>query len=270
MKIYVLCDMEGASGIFTREMAWPEKERWYLYEEGRHLLTEDVNSAITALLAAGVDELLVCDTHSGGGNNFLWGEMVADPRVTYESPYDAVLMPGLDESFDGLILMGHHAKAGTQGAFLDHTMSHEAWFDFTINGLSVGEIGIEACYAGHWGVSLIMVQGDTYCCREAEEQFPGVVTSAVKQGLSRYKARGMAPALAHKQTSEKIAQAVALARKKILKPYKPALPMRIRFTAMSTSDCERHASQPGVTRIDGRTLEGVVQQQCDVMRWLIG
>lgn len=270
MKIYVLCDMEGASGIFTREMAWPDRNRWYLYEEGRRLLTADVNSAITALLGAGVEEVLVCDTHHGDGNNFLWDQMIEDPRVTYESPYNPVLMPGLDETFDGLILMGHHAKAGTQGAFLDHTMSSESWFDFTINGMSVGEIGIETCYAGHWNVPLILVQGDDHCCREVEEQFPGVVTSAVKEGLCRSKARGPAPLLARQQTAVKIAQAVELARERALKPFKPELPMRIRFTAMDTSTCEHHAWQPGVTRIDGRTLEGVVAQQCDVMRWLVG
>ena len=31
------------------------------------------------------------------------------------------------------MLMGHHAKAGTEGAFLPHTWSTE-WADFLING----------------------------------------------------------------------------------------------------------------------------------------
>ena len=54
-------------------------------------------------------------------------------------------MPDLEDA-DGLMLMGHHAKAGTHGAFLPHTWQLD-WEDFRINGVSVGEIGIEACYA---------------------------------------------------------------------------------------------------------------------------
>ena len=270
MKIYILCDMEGASGVITQEMAWVDINRRDLYEEGRRLLTEDVNSAVSALLAAGVDELLVCDTHEGGGNNFLWDRILADPRVVYESPYGSCLMPGLDETFDGLILLGHHAKAGTQGAFLDHTWSSTEWFDFMINSVSVGEIGIEACYAGHWNVPLVMVQGDDFCCLEAQELIPGVVTSAVKQGICRSRARGMAPELARQLTASRIAEAVNKAAQKAIQPYKPALPMQVRFTATTTSVCERSARMPGVTRLDGRTLECRVHQQCDVVRWLIG
>jgi D-aminopeptidase len=50
----------------------------------------------------------------------------------------------MNETVDGLMLMGHHAKAGTPNAFLPHTET-TAWADFSINGQSVGEIGIGAC-----------------------------------------------------------------------------------------------------------------------------
>ena len=76
-------------------------------------------------------------------------------------------LPGLDETVSGFLLPGHHARAGTPDAFLPHTSSL-AWADFRINGQSVGEIGLEACYAGHWDVPLVLVQGDEAGCREAE------------------------------------------------------------------------------------------------------
>ena len=56
-------------------------------------------------------------------------------------------------------MFGLFAQGGTAQAFLPHTSSL-AWLDFRINGQSVGEIGLEACYAGHWGVPLVFVQGD--------------------------------------------------------------------------------------------------------------
>ena len=153
--------------------------------EGLELITSDANAAAQVALDAGADEVIVCDTHHGGGNILLDKEL-KDSRITWhgrsrgEENGKPRWMPGLDETVDGLMLPGHHAKADTPNAFLPHTGQLE-WEDFQINGMSVGEIGIETCYAGYWDIPLILVQGDEVGCKEAEEQFSGVVTAAVKQ-----------------------------------------------------------------------------------------
>jgi D-amino peptidase len=271
MKIYMLCDMEGVSGLYTKEHAWwwETDARPYIYaDEGRRLLTEDINSAAAAALKAGVDALVVCDTHHGGGN-ILWNEMLADPRITYERPQSPHMMPSLDESFDGLILLGHHAKAGTQGAFLDHGYS-TGWFDFQINGMSIGEVGMETCYAGHWDVPLIMVQGDDACCAEVESQFPGTVTAVVKRGLSFDRASGPAPELARALTAKKVAETIARVRTGDFKPFKPSLPITVRITATHTEEADRIARRPWTRRIDGRTVEATVDRQCDILAWATG
>lgn len=267
MKIYMLWDMEGVSGLFTREHAWwwEANARPSVAQEGRRLLTDDVNSAAAAALEAGATELVVCDTHHGGGN-FLWDQLLADPRITYETRSS---MPSIDESFAGLMLLGHHAKAGTLNAFMDHAQSL-SWFDFQINGMSVGEIGMETCYAGHWDVPLIMVQGDDAACREAESQFPGVVTAAVKRGVSFSCASGPAPEVARALTARKIAEAIDKARTGKLKPYKPTLPMTVRLTTTTTGEADRYARKPGVRRVDGRTVEALVASQYDVTNWVVG
>ena len=84
MKIFILWDMEGTSGLFTREQVWYWEEgvREQVAAEGRDLLIADVNAASTAALAAGADELIVCDTHHGGGN-LQPEKMLSDPRITY-------------------------------------------------------------------------------------------------------------------------------------------------------------------------------------------
>jgi len=267
MKLYLLCDMEGVSGLCRTEFCWETKEQANLYQEGRRLITADINAAARAALEAGADELIICDTHGGGGN-VLWDELLVDPRITYETPLGAAgLTPGLDETCDGLILLGHHAKAGTLGAFADHTWSGN-WFDFQINGLSVGEIGLETCFAGHWDVPLIMVQGDDAACAEAASQFPGIVTAAVKQGLRRTRARGPAPELARQLTAQTVAEAVTLARQKTLQPWKPHLPLTVRWTATDSGVCETYAYRPGVRRLDARTIEYTCDRQCDLLRWL--
>ena len=147
MKIYVLADMEGISGI--RKIEEVKSDSPSEYEYGRKLMMQDINAAVEGCFSGGAVEVVVADTHGGGGQVRI-GEM--DPRAMYETPNGGVMMPSLDETFDGVILLGHHAKAGTLDGFLDHTMSSMAWFEYRINDIVVGEIGIEAAWAGHFDV----------------------------------------------------------------------------------------------------------------------
>lgn len=269
-------DMEGVSGIFTREHVWywEKGTRKRIAEEGRQLLIADVNSAAAAALEAGVDELIVCDTHHGGGNIEL-DRMLSDPRITYLQRARGYQngeyrwMPGLDETVDALVLPGHHAKAGTKDAFLPHTWTGE-WADFRINGQSVGEMGIEACFAGHWNIPPIMMQGDEAACREAEEQFRGIVTAAVKHAKSHDLCSGLDPDSARRLTAQKVVEAIEKARTGQLKPYKPALPMTVTVQMKAAEAATAAAQRPGVRRVDEYTVEGRVEQQCDVVQWILG
>jgi D-amino peptidase len=278
VKIYMLWDMEGASGLFTRAQAWywepgvPEA----VAEEGRRLLMADIDAAAAAALEAGVDELIICDTHHGGGNIRI-DEMRADPRITYYGRSRLTYpdgrqrwMPGLDETVDGLMLPGHHAKAGTPGAFLPHTSSL-AWADFRINGQSVGEIGLEACYAGHWDVPLVLVQGDEAACRETEAQFPGAVTAAVKRAESADRCSGPAAEAARRLTGQKVAEAIARVRAGARPaPFKPRLPMTVAIRMATVEAAEAAARRPGVRRVDEHTVDCRVERHCDVVKWITG
>ncbi len=277
LKIFMHWDMEGSSGIFTREQAWYWENgvREQVAAQARELFTADVNSASAAALEAGVTELIVCDTHHGGGN-LIREKLLQDRRITYL--YRSVgmqdgkrrWMPGLDQSVHGLMLPGHHAKAGTPASFLPHAWSHE-WLDFTINGQSVGEIGIETCYAGHWDIPLIFVQGDEAACYEARTQFPGVVTAAVKRGGPNPElCTGLDPDAAHRETARRIAEAIEGLRAGKMRPYKPALPMTITLRMRTMDAAAKAAQRPGVLRLDDHTVEARVGRQADVVKWLLG
>ena len=179
MRIYILADMEGISGIRTWDQVKSESSE---YEHGRQLMMQDINNAIDAAFAAGATEVVACDTHGGGGQVRI-SEM--DPRAVYETPNRGNMMPALDESYDGVILLGHHARAGTLNGFLDHTMSSASWFEYRINDVAVGEIGIEAAYAGHFDVPVVAVTGDEAVCAEARELFDQVEVAVVKWGIGR-------------------------------------------------------------------------------------
>jgi D-amino peptidase len=269
-------DMEGVSGLLTREHVWfwEEGTREHIAAQGRQLLVADVNAAATAALQAGAGEMIVCDTHHGGGSLDL-DAVLRDPRiVVLPKPVgfqgtERRWMPGLDETVDGLMLLGHHAKAGTKAAFLPHTWTLE-WADFRINGRSVGEIGIEACYAGHWDVPLILVQGDRAACNEAEDQFPGVVTAAVKRAESLDLCSGPNPHAARQLTAQQVAAAIAGSQSGQVAPYKPALPMTVTIRMRTARAAAAAAHKPGVKRLDEDTVQARVERQCDVVKWILG
>lgn len=277
LKIFMLWDMEGTSGLFSKEQAWywDEGVPKEVGAKGCELLTADVNAAARAALDAGVTELIICDIHHGG-NNIIIEKLLADPRITflprsvgYENGKRR-WMPGLDESVDGFMVMGHHAKAGTEGAFLHHTQNLD-WKDFTINGQSVGEMGIELCYAGHWNIPAVMVTGDEHCGREAENQFPGIISAVVKHAISYEKAAGLNPEEAHKLIADKVKEAVKkLQNGGSFTTYKPKLPMTVNLKMTNSEAAQKAAKRYNAKLIDQYTLEAVVAQQSDVIKWITG
>ena len=76
-------------------------------------------------------------------------------------------------------------------------MSSRSWFEYRINDLVAGEIAIEAAYAAHFGVPVVMVAGDGAAVREAQEHLGDVETAAVKWGIGRNRAKCLALPQAH-------------------------------------------------------------------------
>lgn len=259
MKIYILCDMEGISGIRRREQV-DTANGGAEYEEGRKLMMADMNVAIDAAFSAGAEEVVACDTHGGGGQIRV-GDM--DERAIYETPGGGCMMPALDETFAGVILLGHHAHAGTLNAFLDHTMSSAAWFEYRINGRPVGELGIEGAYAGHFDVPVIAVSGDAATAAEARDMFGSVECAVVKWGIGRARARCLPLPKAHEAIRAAVSKAVSSVES--YKPYKPELPATLELTYYRTDYADDTvARRTDVERVDARTVRQTVQSLAEI------
>lgn len=184
MKVYMSVDMEGVAGVSDWELCVPGGEEYAL---GRELLLRELNAAIDGAVAAGATELLVNDAHAvlrtiapmalHGGAGYLSGKF--KPRY---------MMEGLDGSFDAVLFLGYHAAIVTPGA-LSHTYNPRAVHEVRINGVVVGEAGLNALVAQHYKVPVAAVSGDQFVGPEAEPFIPGIVHIPVKEVLSRYAAR---------------------------------------------------------------------------------
>ncbi len=177
MNVFVMVDMEGISGICcTQQSHTTEPE----HQRARKYLAWDVNACVEGCIAGGARKIVVRDAHARGFNFPL---DLLDPRAEcVQGSSGRERMPNL-KTFNGLILLGYHAMAGTAEAVIDHTWSY-GWQNFQINGRRSGEIALEAGIAGDNGVPVIMVSGDDKACREAKALLKDVTTVQVKKGLS--------------------------------------------------------------------------------------
>ncbi len=224
MKIYIFTDLEGVSGVCVFAQTRDEGPR---YEEARRLLMLDIRACVDGLLEGGADEIIVRDGH-GKPYNFVPELMHPGARYVVGRFAGLPLGGGLDADCDGIILLGHHAMAGTDDGILCHTQSSKPGNRYWYNGRESGEMAQEALIAGHYGIPLIMVSGDDAACREARGFFgDGPVCVSVKTGLGRETGILLAPEEAHRRIREGAKEAIR--RVPRCKPYTTDLPIRARL-----------------------------------------
>ena len=248
LKIFISVDMEGIGGIGTPAMTSPTGKD---YGTGRELMTAEVNAVVEAILAAGPADIVVNDSH-GDHQNLLHVKL--DPRVQYIQgalkPFGMV--QGLDSTYDGLVLLGVHAMAGTGGGFIAHTGSG-AVAGLWLNGTEVGEGGLNSYMAGALGVPLLMVAGDSAATIELKTLVPGVRTVSTKVAIGSSAARMLHPDVVRARLKSTITE--ALTNRSSAKPLRITQPVTIRFQADQTTRADILEAIPGVKRIDGTTIE---------------
>ncbi len=183
MKIYMMTDLEGVAGVTAFEDRKTDThDNHEKRMQMRRLLTGEVNAAVDGLFEGGATQVIVNDGH-GAGYTIDFEQL--DPRAQVIHGHDRPFwLPLLNETCAATILIGAHAKAESAPATNYHTMS-KAIKDWSINGVSFGEMGLQALIAGHFDVLMIFVSGEAYACEEISDLIPGIVTAAVKRGLSR-------------------------------------------------------------------------------------
>lgn len=243
VKIKIFCDMEGISGILAKSQVTHDHPH---YAEGQRCLMGDINACIQGCFAGGAVKVTVQDIHSTC-RNIVWNEL--DERAACIAGLTSRFQ-GIEE-FDGLILLGYHAMAGTPNAILAHTSSHD-WKNFWMNGEKAGEFAFEAARAGEHGVPVIMASGDDKFCREAKALISEVVAVEVKSGAAFEAGTLLPKALAHQRIRQGAEDAVRKLRVCKPNPYVLSSPVTVRLEWVERPILP---NTPTVKVIDARTYE---------------
>jgi D-amino peptidase len=248
-KVFISVDMEGIWGVVHGDQttaASPE------YAAARRWMAEDVNAVVAGLLDAGAGEIVVNDSHGSMRN------IVADtlnPKVSLISgtPKPLSMMQGIDQTFDAVIFVGYHARAGTEAATLDHTISGATIRAIKVNGQEMPELGLNALIAGHYKVPVIMLTGDTTTCAQAKSVLgESLVTVAVKEATGRVAAR-LFP-LEQVRANLRNAAREALGKKASFQPFRIPGPYVVDIEFHNSLQAELPTLLPGVKRTSARSV----------------
>ena len=247
MRLFVAIDLEGITGVVSEQ---DTARSGPAAEAARRHMRADLDAVLAGCLAAGAGEIVVCDAHDDGRNLDPAG--LADSFVLISgsaSPHS--MMQGIGPGFDGALFVGDHARAGTQAAVLEHTWNYKV-FSARFGDLEVGELGMGALVAGHYDVPAVYLSGDDKAALEAQALVPGIVTTVVKRGVARLSAELCAADEARARLRADAERAVRAAPQAAPLRWNGE-PLRLEFTRVEF--CDRAAACPGVSRLDGRTLQ---------------
>ncbi len=207
-KVYISVDMEGISGINGDDQTSAGQAE---YARGRKLMVEDANAAIRGAFAGGATEVVVNDSH-GGQRNLLPEDLDPRARLISHSFKRHGMVEGLDETFDSILFIGYHARAGAARGLFAHTGSGIVR-DLQLNGVAVGEGGINAAMAAWYGVAVALVTGDDTAVEEVQALVPGVKGVTVKRAINTRAVEMLPLAEARRLIEAGAKEAVAAAKK---------------------------------------------------------
>ncbi|GAA0317359.1 M55 family metallopeptidase [Bacillus carboniphilus] len=262
MKLFISSDLEGVAGI----TAWNETDntnpasRYFLEQ-----MTAEVNAACEAALDAGANDIFIKDAHDTAKNlnPSKLPEQVKILRGWASNPY--LMMAGLDESYDGVFMMGYHAAGGRNGSPLAHTMNTRN-DHVKINGEIASEFLINAYTSALWKVPVLMITGDKMICEEAKRLNPHIKTVEVSEGIGNGSI-SIHPKLAIKKIRETVTK---LMKDTDFSKYEIQLPKEftVEITFKDHHLAYRGSFYPGARQTGDKTVEFHSTEYINVLKFL--
>ena len=179
-KFYIGVDCEGvACAVGAPGQGLTASEN---YDFARLEATREADAAARALFDLGAEEVIVWDNH-GPGVNLKYDLLDERCRIVLGAGHRG-RFPGLDSTFAAVLFIGYHARENTPSAVLAHTYSSKSFQSWKLGGREVGELEIDAAFAGLHGVPVLFCASDDKCVAQAREAFGDIGYVVTKESLS--------------------------------------------------------------------------------------
>jgi D-amino peptidase len=256
-KIFILCDLEGTAGVVDFELQTYPTARYY--DQAKRLATLEINAVVDGILEVGPAEVIILDGHGPGGIDYELMHKEAKMMIGRPLP-----QPWLDDSYDAMFLYGHHTMNRVETGVLAHSWSSKAISNVWLNDELIGEIGLNAAIAGHFGVPTVFISGDDDTMLEAQKYVPEIIGVSVKKGLTRTSAISVSPEKARDMLRAGAVE--AMNRIDDISPYQVEPPFTFRTEYLTASTAEAKANQDGIELISPHTVELQADDLIDLVR----
>ena len=146
-------------------------------------MADDTNAAIRGARAGGATEIVVNDSH-GSMRNLRLEDLEPGARLISHSFKRHGMMEGLDDSFDAVIFVGYHAKAGTRAAS-SRTPAAASSPTCASTGARSARAASTRWSQRWYGVPVVLVTGDDVAVKQVEEVATAARTVAVKRAINQ-------------------------------------------------------------------------------------
>lgn len=228
-------------------------------------MTDEVLAACAVALDAGVENIVVADSH-GGGNNLLIDELPDCVQIVRSWPRELMMMQGVEQGpFVGAALLGYHTGSRALSGVLAHTFSGDIQ-ELCLNGEVMSETTFNAALAGHFDVPIIMVSGDDAYTSHVDEFLPEVEAATVKWAEGTWSARTLTPAVSCKVIAESLSR--ALCKLDTFRPYRIEGPIKMEIETTNRVKAEVLSYTPTVERTGSHRVQLIVDSIVSASRFL--
>jgi D-amino peptidase len=250
MKIFISADMEGIAGKvhweFSKESDAGEWDR------DRQIMSENVKAAIEGAVEGGASEIVINDSHNSMRNLSIDHFDFEQIKVITGQPKPLCMMEGIDKTYAAAFLIGYHGMSGAHPGVLNHSFCPLSIREIKINGIPVGELGVNAGIAGYFDVPIALVTGDNVVAEETRQQIGNAEVAIIKEALNMTTAKCLPLKTANVLIKEKSRAAVE--RCKDMKPLVYETPTELEVDFFMTNMADAAALIPGSNRKGGTTV----------------
>jgi D-amino peptidase len=234
-------------------------------------MTAEVRAACEAAVACGATEILVKDAH-GPGRNIVAAELPECVRLSRGwSGHPFCMMDELDASFDAALMIGYHARAGSGGSPMAHTMSSSVVSLMVVslmrvNGAPVAEFELNAMTAQSVGVPVVFLAGDASVCAQAGEYAAAIETVATQRGHGRSTV-SLHPAVACRRIAEGVERALRGDRARCFRPLPERFDVEVEYHEPTLA--YGRSFYPGARLEEERRVRFEATDWLDVLRFIL-
>ncbi|MCW3981756.1 MAG: M55 family metallopeptidase [Candidatus Bathyarchaeota archaeon] len=251
MKAFISADLEGMPFVVIPGHL---KLKGSLYDEARRVATKVVLMVADELHKNGFNEVVVADSH-GPMVNLMVDDLPEYLEVVRGFPRPVCMVSGI-EGCDAACFVGYHAKAGTQRSTLAHTYSGANIQKVQVNGVEASEFLLNAYVAGELGVPVIMVAGEAKLIEDDVRKIASwIETVILKRSMSSSAGKSPSILRLEKELRTSVGRAVSNFKQNKTALLTTKTPVRVGVTFKATHQADASELLPGVTRVDGLSVE---------------